>query len=207
MKPPRSRPEFVPHAGRSAGPRLDPSSRRQGRRRPADNVSVFASFPIGRNLHRAPSEAALLRLDGETRPRRPNRRKIDEIIKVAPGHRRHLPSSLLPVTDCLRVDPHKPGEERLARLQLYADRPYLRGAVVSGSQFKLASPNGVKARNGLASRGSFHKFVDPGAGLGDQRRQPAGAFCQRIRLRLADALLFALGSKQRHTGGLFPWGT
>ena len=119
----------------------------------------------------SPTSIKLLRLDGGSRPGRPERRKIDEVIKVAPGHRRHLSPSLLPVTDRLRVTPMTLARNRLARLQLDADCPNLRRSVVSWSEIELPSPNRVKACGRLAGRVSFHKFVDSGARLRNQRGQ------------------------------------
>jgi hypothetical protein len=51
-------------------------------------------------------------------------------------------------------------------------------------QFKHASPNRVKP-SVLASRASFHEFVDPGAGLGNEWRQPFhdGARSNSIAMR------------------------
>jgi len=62
--------------------------------------------------------AFLLRLDANSRSGGPQRRNVDEVVKITPGHRRHPPPSLLSAIDRLPVDAHEPRKQpglRLAR--------------------------------------------------------------------------------------------
>ena len=57
-----------------------------------------------RTLDSSRMKSLLLHLDTASRPGDPQHWDVDEVVKIATGHRRHFPPSLLPGTDRLRVD-------------------------------------------------------------------------------------------------------